>query len=317
MDNKGFDFRISSTNIKREDLTWRTDLTVSRNFNKVLKLNNDGAPIMGNKSKTIVGRSLGEFYGYVVEGVYANPVDFLGDSEKGIDPVARPVDSNGNMYPVGSASGSIWYGDFKFKDINGDGVIDTKDQTFLGSPLPKVQLGLNNSFSYRNFDLNIFFTANYGNKIFNQIRVTGEDPLTNSGYLKDLKNYAKLGLIDPEGSATDVNNVYVINPDTKIHGNRNDRTNGNERNSDLYIEDGSFIKCKNISFGYTVPQTLTRKAHISSLRVYVNVSNAFTITKYKGMDPEIGSWDPINAGLDYGFYPQPRVFMFGLNISLN
>ncbi len=317
MDNKGFDFRISSTNIKGNDLTWRTDLTVSRNFNKVLKLNNDGAPIMGSKSKTIIGRSLGEFYGYVVEGVYANPVDFLGDPEKGINPVARPVDSNGNMYPVGTANGSVWYGDFKFKDINGDGVIDTKDQTFLGSPLPKVQLGLNNSFSYKNFDLNIFLTANYGNKIYNQLRVTGEDPLTSSGYLKDLKNYAKLGLIDTEGSATDVNNVYVINPGTKIHGNRNDRTNGNDRNSDLYIEDGSFIKCKNISLGYTVPQNLINKVHISSLRVYVNVSNAFTITKYKGMDPEIGSWDPINAGLDYGFYPQPRVFMFGLNISLN
>lgn len=317
MDNKGFDFRISSTNIKGKDLTWRTDLTVSRNFNKILKLNTDGAPIMGSKSKTIEGRSIGEFYGYVVEGVYANPVDFLGDPEKGINPVARPVDSKGVMYPVGTASGSIWYGDFKFKDMNGDGVIDTKDQTFLGSPLPKVQLGLNNSFSYKNFDLNVFFIANYGNKVFNQLRVYGENPNTSSGYLKDLKNYAKLGLIDPAGSATDVNNVYVINPGTKIHGNRNDNTNGNDRNSNLYVEDGSFIKCKNISIGYTVPENLIHKAHISSLRVYVNVSNAFTLTKYKGMDPEIGSWDPINAGVDNGYYPQPRVFMFGLNISLN
>lgn len=317
MDNKGFDFRISSTNIKKNDLTWRTDLTVSRNFNKVLKLNTDGAPIMGSKSKTVEGRSIGDFYGYVVEGVYANPIDFLGDPDNGINPVARPVDSKGVMFPVGTASGSIWYGDYKFKDMNGDGVIDTKDQTFLGSPLPKVQLGFNNSFSYKNFDLNIFFTANYGNKVYNQLRVSGENPNTNSGYMKVLKDYARLALVDPNGSATDVNNVYVENPGTKIHGFRNDNTNGNDRISNLFVEDGSFIKCKNISLGYTVPENLIRKAHISSLRVYVNVSNAFTLTKYKGMDPEIGSWDPINAGVDYGYYPQPRVFMFGLNISLN
>jgi TonB-dependent starch-binding outer membrane protein SusC len=317
MENKGFDFSLHTTNIKREDFTWRTDLTVSRNFNNVLKLNADGAPIIGGKSKTVVGRSLGEFYGYEVEGVYANPVDFLGDEANGIKPVARPVDSNGNMYPVGTANGSIWYGDIKFKDLNGDGVIDSKDQTFLGSPIPKVQLGFNNSFTYKNFDLNIFFTANYGNKVFNNMRVDGENTRNSVGNLKVIMNYAKLGLIDPEGSATDVNNVYVTNPGTKIQGLRNDDTNGNNRISDRYVEDGSFIRCKNISLGYNIPQSLIQRLHINSLRVYANVSNVFLITRYKGLDPEIGSWDPINAGVDGGYYPQPRVFTFGLNVSLN
>jgi len=317
MENKGFDFRISSTNIKRNNFTWKTDLTVSRNINKVLKLNADGAPIMGGKSKTIAGRSLGEFYGYVVEGVYATPIDFLGDAENGISPHARPVNSDGVMYPIGPASGSIWYGDIMFKDIYEDGVIDEKDQTFLGSPIPKVQFGLNNTFSYKNFDLNIFFSASYGNKVFNELRVAGEDPITSYGYLKSLKNYAKLALVDPEGSASDINNVYVINPGTKIQGVRNYPTNGNNRISDRYIEDGSFIRCRNISLGYTFPGKLLQKVHVSSLRAYVNVSNAFIITKYKGMDPEIGSWDPLNAGVDNGFYPQPRVFTFGINASLN
>jgi TonB-dependent starch-binding outer membrane protein SusC len=316
--NKGFDFRISSTIVERGNFSWRTDLTVSRNINQVVKLNTDGASLEGWPfSKTVVGRSIGEFYGYQVEGVFATPVDFFGDVEKGIKPHARPVDSEGNAYPIGSETGSIWYGDLKFKDVNGDGYITADDQTFLGSPLPKAQIGLNNSFTYKNFDLNIFFTANVGNKVYNQLRIEGEYPGTSYGYFEELNNYAKLALIDPNGSATDPNNVYVTNPDTKIPGLRNDNTNVNNRRSDLYVEDGSFLRCKTISLGYTVSEKLLQKIHVGSLRVYANVSNAFLITKYKGMDPEIGSWDPLNAGYDNGYYPQPRVFTIGANLQLS
>ncbi len=316
VNNKGFDFRISSTNVRGTNFTWKTDLTVSRNINTVIKLNAEDAFISGDYSRTVEGRSMGEFYGYIVEGVYATATDFLGDEERGISPHPRPVNSEGEMYPIGAAAGSIWYGDLMFKDLNGDGIIDARDQTFLGSPIPKYQVGLSNSFSYKNFDLNVFFNANYGNKVFNQLRVNGEYPRTNSGYLRALNDYAKLDLIDPEGSANDVNNVYVVNPDTKIVGLRNDNTNENTRTSDKYVEDGSFIRCRTISLGYTLPNHLLAKAHISSLRVYANVSNAFIITKYKGMDPEIGSWNPINAGIDNGFYPQPRVFTLGVNMTL-
>jgi len=316
MENKGFDLRISSTNIVRKDFTWKTDLTVSRNINKVLKLNTDGAPIMGQYSKTVVGRSIGEFYGYVVEGVFANAIDAFGDEENGIKPHARPA-KNGVILPFANASGSIWYGDLKFKDVNGDGIIDENDQTYLGSPIPKVQLGLNNTFSYKNFDLNVFFSASIGNKVFNQLRVTAENPISSYGYFRSLSNYAKLALIDPEGSDNDPYNVYVTNPDTDIPGVRNDQTNENTRFSDKYIEDGSFVKCKNISLGYTFSDNLLKRLHISALRVYANVTNAFIITKYSGMDPEIGSWDPINAGIDNGFYPQSRRFTFGLNVTLS
>ena len=156
MQNKGFDIRISTTNIKKKDFSWKTDLTVSRNINKVLKLNTDGAPIMGDYSKTVVGRSIGDFYGYVVEGVFANSVDALGDEKNGIKPHARPS-KNGEILPFANASGSIWYGDLMYKDMDGNGIIDEKDQTYLGSPTPKVQLGLNNTFTYKNFDLNVFF----------------------------------------------------------------------------------------------------------------------------------------------------------------
>lgn len=308
INNKGFDFRISSSNIRNGSFLWKTDLTVSRNINRVVKLNTDGASLEGwPSSKTVVGRSIGEFYGYVVEGVYATAEDF--------ETHAKPV-KNGAELPVGAAGGSIWYGDLMFKDINGDGIIDEKDQTFLGSPIPKFQIGLNNTFSYGNFDLTIFFNSNVGNKVYNQMRINGEYPGTSFGYFKELQNYARLELIDPDGSATDINNVFVSNPDTKIVGLRNDNTNDNNRSSDKFVEDGSFIRCKNISLGYTFPEKLLQKAHLSSLRIYANVSNAFLITNYKGMDPEIGSWNPLSAGYDSGFYPQSRVFTIGANLQL-
>lgn len=308
VNNKGFDFRISSTNIKGKNFTWKTDLTVSRNINEVLKLNTDGASLDRQYSKTIVGRSIGEFYGYVIDGgVFATKEDFKTH--------ALPT-KNGVPLPVGAAGGSIWYGDLKFKDFNGDGVIDEHDQTFLGSPIPKYQIGLNNTFSYKNFDLNFFFTANIGNKVYNQLRVNGEYPGTSFGYLRSLTNYAKLALIDPNGSATDINNVYVTNPDTRIPGIRNDNTNDNNRNSDKFVENGTFLRCKNISLGYTLPEKLIAKANIKYLRLYFNVSNAFVLTNYKGMDPEIGSWDPLSAGIDGGYYPQPRVYTIGANIKL-
>ncbi len=316
VNNTGFDLKVSTKNIKGKNFTWNTDFTVSRNVNKVLKLNVKDAAIYGSFSKTVEGRSIGEFYGYVFDGVYSKPSDFLGDKKLGIEPHARPV-RNGEELPVGTASGSIWYGDRMFKDLNGDGIIDERDQTYLGSPFPKFQFGLNNTFSYKNFDLNVFFSANYGNKVFNQLRLDKENPIAHAGLFTVLKDHAQLGLYDPNGSSTDIKNVYVTNPDTRIVGVRNDDTNGNNRTSDIYVEDGSFIKCKTIALGYTLPQRLLQKSPIKSARIYANVTNVFIISKYKGMDPEIGSWDPINAGVDYGFYPQPRVFTLGVNITLN
>ncbi len=318
MENKGFEFNVGSTNIKTPDFTWKTNFAFSLNKNKVVKLNAEGAFIapQGGVSRTVAGRSLGEFYGYEVEGVYANPVDFLGDAELGIKPHARPT-KNGEILPYGKAGGSIWYGDLMFKDQNKDGVIDERDQTYIGSPIPLFQIGFNNSFTYKNFDLNIFFSGNYGNKVFNKLRINAENPLASTTYFKSIKDYAKLALVDPEGSDDDVNNVYVVNPDTKIHGLRNDQTNGNIRTSDRYVEDGSFLKCKSITLGYRFSERLLRKANLSSLRVFASVNNLFTITNYSGLDPEIGSWDPLNAGVDNGYYPQPRIFTLGVNMSLS
>lgn len=313
--NKGFDFRISSTNIKTKNVTWRTDITVSHNVNKILSLGNGDAGANLSQTyngyvfeKTVVGQAIGSFYGYVFDGIFATSEDFKSH--------ALPVDQSGNPYPVSPNGGGIWYGDRKYKDLNGDGVINTKDQTFLGSPLPKYQFGFNNSFTYKDFDLNIFFSGSIGNKVFNQLTISQTYPGNNTNYFKDVLGYARVEYVDPNASHADVNNAYVSNPDTKIVGLRNDNTNENLRPSDLFIEDGSFIRCKNITLGYRVPERLLSKVHMHTLRVYATVSNVFIITNYSGMDPEIGSWNPLQAGWDGGYYPQPRTFTLGVNLNL-
>ncbi|MBB6130651.1 SusC/RagA family TonB-linked outer membrane protein [Mucilaginibacter lappiensis] len=317
LSNKGFDFQINSTNIISKNFSWKSTFTISRNINKVTSLGAGGDQAnLSQKSytindiieKTVVGQPIGEFYGYVFDGIFSKPSDLLNH--------ARPADPNGYPYPISSAGGGIWYGDRMFKDLNGDGVIDSKDQTFLGSPIPKFQYGINNTFSYKNFDLNIFFSGSYGNKVFNQVAVPENDPGNHATFFTSVLNYAKLALVDPNGSATDVNNVYVTNPNTTVVGVRNDNTNSNNRPNSLMIEDGSFLRCKNITLGYRISESLLSKISVKSVRIYANVSNAFIITKYKGMDPEIGSWNPLQAGWDNGYYPQPRVFTIGANITL-
>jgi len=318
MRNRGVDLHISTTNISRKDFSWKSDFTISRNINKVLSLGNGGSDASLTQTsytnnevteKTVVGQPIGEFYGYVFDGIFSTAKDFKTH--------ALPADQSGKPYPISPSGGGIWYGDRMFKDLNGDGIIDSRDQTFLGSPIPKFQYGINNSIVYKNFDLNFFFSGDYGNKVFNQMSITQTNPIASTAYFASVLNYAHLALVNPAGSASDVNNVYVTNPNTTIVGLRNDNTNDNTRSSNLYIQDGSFLKCKNITLGYRLPENILSKIYVHSIRVYATVTNVFTITKYQGMDPEIGSWNPLQNGWDSGYYPQPRVYTVGANITFN
>lgn len=314
VNNRGVDFHVNTKNITTKDFSWSSDFTLSHNENKVLKLNTGGASLYGYVgseigAQTTVGGSMGDFYGYKADGIFATADDFKTH--------ALPTTTDGTPLPITPNSGGVWYGDRKFKDLNGDGVITEKDRTYLGSPVPVVQLGFGNNFRYKGFDLNIFFSANVGNKVVNAMRINGENPSTNFGYLKSLTNHAVLALIDPiNGSASDVDNVYVTNPNTTIVSLKNNDSNMSHRFSDVYVEDGSFIRCKNITLGYKFSEKLMKKVRISNLRVYATVTNAFIITKYTGMDPEVGSWNPLQAGIDWGFYPQARTFTLGLNLGL-
>ncbi|MDD5151844.1 MAG: TonB-dependent receptor, partial [Flavobacterium sp.] len=234
--NRGYDLTFSAAIVRNKDFSWNADFTMSHNENKVLKLNTDGASLIGTYgnsaevvTQTVVGGSIGDFYGYVSDGIFATAEDFKTH--------ALPTNSKGEVLEVKQGFGGVWYGDRKFKDLDGDGEITPRDRKYLGSSIPKVQFGFNNKFNYGNFDMNIFFSATFGNKVLNALRITGEDPNTGSGYLKALEDHAVLALIDPNGSAADVNNVYVTNPNTTIVGVRNDNSNVNNRFSDIYLED--------------------------------------------------------------------------------
>jgi TonB-linked SusC/RagA family outer membrane protein len=307
--NKGIEFTLSTLNVKSKDFTWNTNITLSRNLNKVLALNPGTPALFGTYTKTAVGGSIGDFYGYQTAGLYKNAADFAKYP-------AVWQNSAGVSIPVTPGSGGVWVGDVIFKDLNHDGKIDINDKTNLGSPLPKFQYGINNTFKYRNLDLNIFMTGEYGNKIFDQVLVNGNDPNQNFGYFPAVLNYARIGLIDPTGSASDINNVYITNPGTNITRISQATGNQNTSFSDRYIQNGSFLKCKSIAVGYNFSPSLLSKIRLKSLRLYANVTNVFTITKYTGYDPEIGSWNPFAAGIDNGYYAQPRVFSIGANISL-
>lgn len=188
-------------------------------------------------------------------------------------------------------------GDFRFVDMNADGVIDTKDRYFAGSAYPDFSYGLSFNASYKNFDLNIFAQGVQGNKLFNAVKRTT--------YSASGPSYNKLaGILDawsPE------------NPGGKVPIISTSDLNGNFNASDFYIEDGSYLRIRNITLGYSLPKSLTNKLKAGNVRLYATANNLFTITDYSGFDPEIGM---DNNGLDVGRYPQARGFIFGLSVNL-
>ncbi|MBR3472439.1 MAG: TonB-dependent receptor [Prevotella sp.] len=312
---------------------WDSEFQISFNKNKLVALSGNSAsdvPLPGYGqwsdlvSLTQVGESLYSFYGYVTDGIYQS----LEDIETSPKPVHYP--SNG----VYAKASTVWVGDIKYKDLNGDGVIDENDRTNIGSPLPKFTFGFNNTFRYKNFDLTIFINGSYGNKVgnYNKMKLTHmNSSWTNQ--LKDVMDRTILEPIDPSKDYSmgvdrgdgmlvynwydDITNIRVKNPGASQPRLTLGDPNDNDRWSDRYIEDGSYIRLKNISLGYTFPKQMVRKWGIESLRIYTNIQNLLTITDYDGYDPEIGSstQSPNVLGLDNGRYPSPTTCSFGLNIS--
>lgn len=206
-----------------------------------------------------------------------------------------------------------------------DGVIDDYDKTNIGSPMPKFTFGWTNTFRCKNFDLSVFINGSYGNKVYNYLSMKlthMNSPWTNQ--LNAVNGRAQLVPINPnkvyeDGTMwyNDVSNVMVANPGASIPRATINDPNDNDRISDRYIEDGSYIRLKNISLGYTFPKKTIDKLGLSNLRIYANIQNLLTITGYDGYDPEIGaSTSSVNVyGLDNGRYPSPTVYSFGLNVS--
>lgn len=317
--NKGLEFSLNTQNINAKSFTWGSAITLSLNRNEVLSLNTETSALTQSVdnasqiiSRTSVGQSIGSFYGYEVTGMFNKASDFEG--------VARPVGSDGKPLPIDRING-VWVGDLKFRDVNGDGVIDVKDQVVLGSPIPKFQYGFTNTLTYKGFDLTVFVNGNYGNKIFNYTRRQAEDLANDyNNHWATVSDFARIALINPNGSASDVNNVYVTNEGTTMPGIRlAGDPNQNSRISSRYVEDGTYLRIKNLVVGYKLPTDLVSRAHLSSLRVYANVQNLATFTKYTGFDPEVGAsvypGAPLLFGFDWGRYPTQRVYTLGVNLG--
>lgn len=322
MTNKGMEFTINTTNIQNKSFQWTTGITFSKNVNKVTALYTESAALTGSiggdvYTYTTVGQPVGQLYGYKVKGMFKDESDFYQKDKYG----NHVLDKNGNKIPVALPENTsispngVWVGDFMFEDLNNDGVIDEQDRTYIGNPEPKFSFGITNSFTYKNFDLNIFLTGVYGNKLYNMLRQEYTDPMKNSGLLKEATKIAVVSLKDPNGASDDISNVYVSNPDASVQRIATTDSNNNNRTSDRFVEDGSYLRIKNISLGYTFPKRLLSKWAIESLRVYVNVQNLFTFTKYSGYDPEVGSYDVLLRNIDNARYPSQRVYTFGLNVS--
>ena len=319
--NTGVELTINTHPIQGK-FEWDSELQISWNKNKLVALSGtSNAQIVGYGqwtdvvTVTNVGEPLYSFYGFVVDGIYQD----LEDLETSPKPVKYPADG------VFNKDNTVYVGDIKYKDINGDGVIDDNDKTNIGSPMPKYTFGWTNTFRYKGFDLNIFINGQYGNKVFNYTKMK----LTNmqstwTNQLIDVIGRTKLEPIDAAVAeaagtywATDVTNVRVANPGAPLPRATFADPNDNDRISDRYIEDGSYIRLKNVSLGYTLPKKLIRNWGIDNIRVYCNIHNLWTITKYDGYDPEIGvSTTSSNVyGLDNGRYPSPTTYSFGLNVS--
>ncbi|MFT3933014.1 MAG: TonB-dependent receptor [Chitinophagaceae bacterium] len=307
MSNKGVEIALNYNGNKGKDLHYSIGLTWSAVRNRLTEINS-GTTFLTNKnfgfsltgqgwdefSRSKVGGALGEFYGYQSLGIFQTQAQ---------------IDALNNKAP-----GGIYYrtatkpGDRYFADINGDGVVNASDRTDLGSPQPKFFGGLNFDVSYKAWDINLYFYGSYGNKILNYIE-------------SDLESFQKRG---SEG-VENVSQKYFENYWTPTRpSNKYARALANDDNtlnsvpSSAWVENGSYLKLKNLNIGYTLPQAMANKLSLTKVRIYFSTQNLFTITKYTGLDPEIGiqGGNPIFNGVDNGVYPSSRFFTFGLNVSL-
>ena len=290
----GFEFSVNSRNIAGKDFKWNTSVVFSHYTNEVKSLYT-GVPYISYNvttsflnlpvTRTQVGTAVGEFYGYMVKDIFRTDGQLKG----------APIQFG---RPVKSGSGGTWLGDIQYEDLNGDGRIDAKDQTFIGNPNPKFTYGITNSFSYKTFDMSIFLNGSYGAKIFNVLnyQISGLGSLYQN-QLADAANFWS-----PANTSTNI--------PRPVAGD-----NPNLINSDRFVESGSFLRIQNISLGYTLPRAIVNRAKVNRLRIYATCQNLYVFTPYKGLDPEIGSINQnvFLTNIDLGRFPIPRTITFGVN----
>lgn len=311
--NKGIEATINTINYDKKGFSWKSNIVFSMNKNEVSELNiqsgvvdrtmTDPNGVSTVVTRTVVGQPIGQFYGYKVIGRFNSMTDFYYKDASGkVKEVPRPEGTT-------ISEKSVWLGDYIFEDVNGDGVINANDQTFIGDPNPLFTFGFGNTFSYKNWDFTIYLNGSYGNDVLNYVRRWSEEPSQTTNLFKSALDY-------PVVKGTD-NNATISGGDEHMYRLSATNANTNNRMSNRYIEDGSYIRIQNISFGYTFPRKITRKFSAEAARVYVNLQNVYTFTKYKGYDPEVGCYgsDALLQGVDYGRYPSARIFTAGLSLT--
>jgi len=273
MTNSGFEFSASYNN-NHHEFKYSISANVGTLKNEVTKIGINNNPIYGAVSKTEVGRSAGELYAYVTDGIFQNAAEIA----------AAPTQTNAGV------------GDIRFKDINGDGKINSDDRTYQGSAIPTYNFGANFNASYKNFDFTMLWQGAGGNKVYNEIYhalMIGQ--YTN--HSTDMLNYWT-----PTNTNTDVPRPIIGDP------------NGNSRESNRFIEKGDYAKLQTLEIGYQIPTP--KDFFIERARVYINGQNLWTITKYKGYDPDFNSNDGLfSRGFDAGSFPNPRTLSIGLDVK--
>ena len=279
--NRGFEFTVNTKNFVGE-FKWETSLNMSFNHNEVVSIG--GPEILSGVSLIREGQPINSFYGYELGGIYQTLDEVF------IGPVMEnraPDKASHNPYK-NTSPGDMW-----FVDVDGNGEINDLDRTVIGNPSPDCIFGFNNTFSYKNFDLSIFFQGALGNQVWNGVRASHES--MNSTYNQLATTLERW---TGEGSSYSMPRAIYADP------------NNNSRASTRWLEDGAYAKLKNLTFGYTLPEKWIRKAKMKALRLYVSLDNLCTITNYSGLDPEAGL-----SGLDYGVYPSARTYMFGVSVK--
>lgn len=284
IENKGIELVINTKNIKTDKFSWNTDFVFSMNRNKVLDLNGDAPLITGglglnlNASRIQEGYPVNVFYGFVADGIFQTQTE---------------VNNHAVQTQGTSSTNSTSPGDIRFKDLNNDGIINDSDRTFIGSPNPDFSASLNNTFSYGDLSLSIYLQGVSGNEIFNANRLYAESmSITTNQFDSVLNRWTAPG--------TSNNNPRAIYGDP----------NNNNRGSSRYIEDGSYLRIKNVTLAYNIPVNSGNTKVFEYVKLYMSGQNLFTFTKYTGFDPEVSS-----NGIDNNVYPLTRTISLGLNVG--
>ncbi len=327
--NKGIEIQLNAQIIKKKDFTWNANFNISFNRNEVVALGVNQKSffpaaswgVSGQPTDYIVriGDPVGSMWGLVHDGFYRiNDFDYNYTTR--VYTLKTGVPTNVGII------GPVQPGSIRFKDLNGDGVVDlNNDRQIIGNPIPKFTGGLNQQFSYKNWDLSIFFNFSYGNDIYNANKIEFTNAYSNnSNMLNTMNNRWKT--VSPSGATVQwvngTNQVVGIPPEELGRMNANAdiwsplRSAGAFTPSSWAIEDGSFLRVNNLTLGYNMSPKTLQKIKINKLRFYLTANNLAVLTSYTGYDPEVSvAGSPLTPGLDYSAYPKSRTFIFGINAS--